>query len=221
VSRRLSQPLVPTVLALITIISISCTQGDDPETAPAYHPGPLQGTEPWGTITLTGVPARVDQPISIGVEVVSHDMPADLRIEGIRLIGAPDELRVVGALASTGRGESFVCVGSSRSFPPAGCRVDPLEGWRISGEAVEHGGFQIVLGLAASRPGTYGYPGVLLTYTDTTGERFTDVFLQGGQVCAPMKDGQLGCPRSGEIRRDQREVAEDLEAGTFVMPTAA
>jgi hypothetical protein len=207
VPRRLSQPLVPAVLALITVISISCTQGDGPGTAPTYHPGPLQGTEPWGTITLTGVPARVDQPISIGVTVVSHDMPA--------------ELRVVGALASTGRGESFVCVGSSRSFPPAGCRGDPLEGWRISGEAVEHGGFQIVLGLAASRPGTYGYPGVLLTYTDTTGERFTDVFLQGGQVCAPMKDGQAGCPRSGEIRRDQREVAEDLEAGTFVMPTAA
>jgi hypothetical protein len=60
---------------------------------------------------------------------------------------------------------------------------------------------------------------VLITYTDATGERFTDVFLQGGQVCAPLKDGQIGCPRSGEIRRDQWELADDLEAGVFVIPT--
>jgi hypothetical protein len=167
---------------------------------------------------LTGVPTGVDRPVSIGVEVVGSDsMPADLQITEVRLINAPPELRVVGALASTGRGESFTCVGSSRSFPPAGCRVDPLEGWTVSAEAIEHGGFQIVLGLAVSQRGTYGYPGVLLTYTDAQGERFTDVFLQGGQVCAPMKEGKIGCPRSGEIRREQRRIADELEAGTFVI----
>ncbi len=145
-------------------------------------------------------------------------MPADLQIAEVRLIGAPPELRMVGALASTGRGESFICVGSSRSFPPEGCRVEPLEGWTVSAEAIEHGGFQIVLGLAVSQRGTYGYPGVLLTYADANGERFTEVFLQGGQVCAPVQEGRPGVRDQGEIRREQRRIADDLEAGTFVIP---
>jgi hypothetical protein len=91
----------------------------------------------------------------------------------------------------------------------------------VSGEAIEHHGFQIVLGLSVSERGTLGYPGVLLTYTDPSGERFTDVFLQGGQVCAPMKEGRIGCPRSGEVRREQRRIAGDLEAGRFVIPKGA
>jgi len=168
---------------------------------------------------LTGVPTRIDRPVSIGVEVAGSDSMEDLQIAEVRLINAPPQLRVVGALASTGRGESFICVGSSRSFPPEGCRLEPLEGWTVSGEAIEHGGFQIVLGLAVSQRGTYGYPGALLTYMDANGERFTDVFLQGGQVCAPVQEGGIGCPRSWEIRREQRRIADDLEAGTFVIPT--
>jgi hypothetical protein len=207
------------MLALAVVIS--CIQRGEVGTASTYRPGPLQGAEPWGSITLTGVPAGVDRSVSIGIEVVSDGMPKDLQIEDVRLIAAPTGLRMDGALASTGRGESFICVGSSRSFPPRGCRVEPLEGWMVSGEAIEHHGFQIVLGLSVSERGPLGYPGVLLTYTDPSGERFTDVFLQGGQVCAPMKEGRIGCPRSGEVRREQRRIAGDLEAGRFVIPKGA
>ncbi len=84
--------------------------------------------------------------------------------------------------------------------------LEPLEGWTVSAEAIEHGGFQIVLGLAVSQRGTYGYPSVLLTYADASGERFTEVFLQGGQVCAPVTGRE---DRVSEIGRDPSGAAED------------
>jgi len=34
-----------------------------------------------------------------------------------------------------------------------------------------------------------------------------------------VQEGGIGCPRSWEIRREQRRIADDLEAGTFVIPT--
>jgi hypothetical protein len=76
------------MLALAVVIS--CIQRGEVGTASTYRPGPLQGAEPWGSITLTGVPAGVDRSVSIGVEVVSDGMPTDLQIEEVRLIGAPD-----------------------------------------------------------------------------------------------------------------------------------
>jgi hypothetical protein len=173
-------------------------------------------------MTLTGMPVRLNQTVSIGVDVAFADPPTgELVMNGVYLIDPPAELVLDDAVASTGRSVSHTCVGSDDQFPPPKCETAPLEGWSISDEAIAHGGFQIVLGLSISEEGVFGYPGVVLSYRNSSGDEFADVLLQGGQLCTPAHDDQIGCPRSGEIRTSQRVIARDIENGTLVLPEAS
>jgi hypothetical protein len=172
--------------------------------------GPLRGQTNVDGITITGIPLQQGSKASIGVYVpIEASTQQGLVIDSVDLVGADRGLRLDGALVSTGRGDSFVCVGASRRFPPNACRTWPLRNWALSREAFDHGFFQVVLGLSVTDPGVYGFAGVAVRYHDEE-SNYRAIYIQGGQLCAPRRVHGTGCPDTKEVRSRQRSLASDL-----------
>jgi hypothetical protein len=158
---------------------------------------------------ITGITLNVQGVASLGVFVPAGPESRGHILDSFDLIGLEGPIRLLGVRASTGRGASFSCVGSARRFPPRGCRLFPLQGWRVSAEAIDHGGFQIVIGLSIEAAGTGHYLGVGLTYHDADGRVFRAVFAQGGILCAPKDEFfTTGCPNLDEVARSQQALLE-------------
>jgi hypothetical protein len=179
-------------------------------TVVACSAGPTGGVlEPSATsTTLSGIPADVGRVVVVGIFVSAPPGSAGLTLDGARLVEPTGPIRLVGSMASTGRGESTACIGTGRTFPPRGCRLFALRGWTIPEEVVPTG-FQIVLGLSVAREGTGSFPAVALTYHDDQGHRFVATLVQGAQVCAPM-DAYLdaGCPGADDVQRRQSALVD-------------
>jgi hypothetical protein len=172
--------------------------------------GPLRGQTDVDSITITGIALQEGSKASIGVYVpIESATPQGLVMDDVDLVGADPGLRLDEALISTGRGDSFVCVGASRRFPPSACRIWGLRDWTLSREALDHGFFQVVLGLSVDDPGVYGFAGVAVRYHDDT-SKYRAIYIQGGQLCAPRRAYGTGCPDTEEVRARQQELASDL-----------
>jgi len=191
--------------SVVLLASVACGRDGGAST----QTGPLgqRETDGW---TVTGVTLKPGRVASLG-PIVSFEGSLDepVILDSVELIEASPQLMVRGAVASTGKGESFVCVGSGREFSPPGCRVLPVEGWEVSSEAVQHGGFQIVLGISASDEGAFSFPAVALTYHQGD-QHYRAVYLQGGQISGPPDQFDGGCPDDETIFDAQRRIADEL-----------
>jgi hypothetical protein len=176
-------------------------------------PGPLQ-VPPLAEAprTVVELPIEPGDTASIGIFVPAPEGADSLVLEAVDVVGANEELDVVGALVSTGRANGASCVGSSRTYPPRACSVEQVPGWRISREAVRDESFQIVLGLTLDEPGVGGFALVAVRYRDpSSGEAYRALFPQAGQICAPIHDfeGSAGCPQTEALLRRQRRVIDN------------
>jgi hypothetical protein len=176
--------------------------------------GPLQTVANSEAVTVTGFQVPRGETGAIGVTVLLDPPPPEgLVLDGLGLIDPTPNLRVAGAMVSTGKGASYSCTGTASHFPPAGCRLFPLRGWAISAEARDHRGFQAVLGLSPTST-TASFAGVALSYHDSEGQHYVAVLPQAARVCVPASEPGCG-PGLGQLRRDALTIAQEAEDGTF------
>jgi hypothetical protein len=187
------------VMVAVAIAAVAITFRDDRD------PGPLQPTD--NSATVTGIAVDADHPVSIGITVPVPSGSAGLVLDHVSLASPSNGIVLEGMRVSTGRGNSFVCVGAARVFPPEGCRLSEVPGWSLTQEAEAHRGFQIVLGLSIDRNGTAWFPGVVIDYHDS-GTSYRATLRQGGQLCAPKNDYlTTGCPNRADVIAAQQTLA--------------
>jgi hypothetical protein len=170
----------------------------------SIHRAPSAGPLAAGSdTTITGIALDENQVASVGVFVPVPAGSEGVVLDRVQLVDPTSGIHLVDARVSTGRGQSFVCVGSALRFPPPDCRLFPVEGWRVSAQAMAAGGFQLVLGLKTTQTGAAWYPGVALEYHDTNGS-YKEILRQGGELCAP-RDRYLasGCPDRDKVAAAQ------------------
>jgi hypothetical protein len=213
-------PVVPELVIAIAVVGAFIRWGGD-ASGPSEPPGPLQTQDNSGGVTISGVQLPKGQTGTIGVLVLVDPASLDqtLVLDGVGLIGATSGFRTEGAVVSTGAGGSYACVQSAVRFPPADCRIFPLEGWEVSSEALAHRGFQILLGVRATGDQPDTYVAVSVSYHSTEGSSYRLVLPQAGRVCLPRKEPGCG-PGLGRLRNQVSDVSTQLLKGGSVPPPA-
>jgi hypothetical protein len=136
-----------------------------------------------------GMPADPGRRVSTGLLRVRNPSDVTAEIRRVELVGKDPTLTFVGALVLPRIG---TMIGSDRGFPPrslsARRRASLVEvfGARIPpGQAVD-----VILGLAALRPGTHGFEQVAVRYR-ARGLTYRAVYGIRAVVCVPRA---RGCP---------------------------
>ena len=187
-------------LALVAV-AVLARRGD---VSPA---GPLHDIRNIESRTMTSVDVGPYEPVSIGIYVPLDTGAGDVRLTGVELLGVLGNPKTVGALASWGRGDSFVCVGAGRGFPPDGCHASPVEDWTVTDEAKTHGVFQVVVGVETGREPS-GFAGLAINYQDAGKEAFA-IVLQGGFLCPRSASEDVCRQASHQLKNLQDELARE------------
>lgn len=137
--------------------------------------------------TVAGVTREVGRPLSLAVWL-HNEGSGPVVIDGVRLLGTFPGLRVLGTrlLRTTGQGG----VGVVRGFPPPGYLMEPL-GAAVTDPRTHPA--QVVIGVVAEEPGSYGIPGVVVEY-HAGARRYRAVILQGFVLCM-TEAGEVVAPR--------------------------
>ncbi len=147
-------------------------------------PGPLQIKEISRSVTITGIQVDRGTTASIGITIPVDEetLSSPLVLDGVGLIDATPRFLLNGAFVSTAAGERYSCTGSALHFPPKGCTMFPIQGWRISADALAHRGFHIVLGIAPSGDvHADSFAAVAVSYHSVDGQAYELVVPQGGE----------------------------------------
>jgi hypothetical protein len=143
--------------------------------------GPLDAPDSGGVV---GVPADVDERVSIGHPGLQNPTDADIEIRRVEVVGKDPGLELVGALVFPGHSG----LGSAIGFPPPTDRrarlVDATDATIESGQM-----FDVIIGVAASAPGRHTFEGFAIDYRAGV-LSFREVVSSRTLLCAPERLGE-------------------------------
>ena len=135
-----------------------------------------------GADTEASAWVRVGKPVAWGWATLTNRSNRSGTLESVEVVGAPDQLEVLGIKAS--RHDRPYSIGIGR-WPVEEISVQPVRGTVLPPTSAPHAdlGVEIIVGVRSTQEGIWRTKGLRVTYR-VGGERFTEEFGQVVEICS-------------------------------------